>query len=452
MRHEPQPDLRGCRLRASSLALIALMATASCKREPPPNVLIVTVDSLRADRLGAYGNQHGVTPFLDSLAQRGTVFANAFSVSSSTSPAVASLMTSRDPRQHLVTSFGSPLARTEQTFAEVLQARGYRTGGFSASFRLSQRLGYAQGFQQWQAEGATDAGLPASTVRAQGLGWLSQVAMSQPTLLYFHFMEPHMPYVPAEPFRSRFLRSAITDAEIHLAFQRAILQPTQDTMREASQIAAQLYDGEVAACDDQLRLLFDALTQGGFLDHAIVILTSDHGEELFEHGANGHDHTLFTESMRIPLIVIAPGYVGGRRIEENVSLLDVAPTLIDLLGFPAEPHFEGESLVPLLEPESGVRREWSKVVNRRQSGAPRDLLFRLDFNGMKPDQRVHSDGLLRWTQKLVIRPNGQHDVYDLAADPAEQSPNPPGSEGIASLLEQAFAGQTTILKRRAMAR
>lgn len=434
------------------LLLGLLGATASCHRRQDPNVLVIAIGSLRPDRLGAYGNQRGLTPFIDQLAQQGTVFLNAFSTSSATTAAVASLMTSRDPRQHLVATQGSELVQNERTFAEVLQANGYRNSGFSADGRLQQRLGFSQGFVQWQAHTPTPDGLPAAKLRTQGMEWLTGNPTSQPTLLYFHFVGPSQPYLPPEPFRARFLQPSVTEQEARAAFLRMIASDTPENRDAARRIMGQLYDGEVAAVDDQLRQLCAELSDKGFLERAIIILTSDHGEELLEHGEADHGRTLFDESVRIPLLVIAPGFIGGRRVEDNVSLLDVAPTLIDLVGVAAEPRWEGQSLLPFLEPDAAVQREWSRAINRQPRGVPRDILLRLDFNGFAPDQRTHRDGLRRWTQKLLVRTDGTREVYDLAKDPAEQVPNPPGSEGIAQLLAQALDGQTILLQRRAMVR
>lgn len=432
----------------NALALAALLTAAACNRQPSPNVVVIVVDTLRADRLGVYGNQRGLTPFLDEVAQHGTVFTNAFSTSSWTSPAVASLMTSRDPLQHLVSTFGTRLSAEERTFAEVLHARGYRTGGFSANPRLRESLGYAQGFEHWRSA-PSRGDLSAGTLRAQGLEWLDASNSAHPTLLYFQFMEPHFPYRPAEPFRSRFMTPPMTDEELEAAFVRLVGPHTEAGRRAWAQIMGQLYDGEVATIDQELRVLFDQLARRRFLDGAIVVITADHGEEFFEHGGSFHGRTLFNECVRVPFILIAPGYMGGRLIDDNVSLLDVAPTLIDLLGLPSEPRFEGQSLVPFLEPESIVVRAWARLRQRQPVPAPRDLLLRLEPMALGGDQRAHSEGILRGTDKLVVRLDGARDIFDLRADAAEEHPNPAGSERQADLFVQALQRQTRILQGRA---
>jgi len=195
------------KVRIAALLLLSL-AGLSCRGGRPPNVLVIVVDTLRADRLGVYGNTRGLTPFLDELADRGTVFANARSTSSWTIPSVASLMTSRYSPQHHVIGFGSRLAEAELTFAEAMQPLHYVAAGFSANFQLLQRSGYAQGFQYWRADAKRPGGLSAAELRGQALHWLDgawQAGSLPPLLLYFQFMEPHGPYDPPEPFRSRSL-------------------------------------------------------------------------------------------------------------------------------------------------------------------------------------------------------------------------------------------------------
>lgn len=443
---------RARRWMVAVLACACVGTLASCNRKQLPNIVVVVVDSLRADRLGTYGNQRGLTPFLDQLAQRGTVFVNAFAPTSSTLAATASLMSSRDPRQHLVAQLGSQLAVREKTFAEALQAHGYRNAGFIANHALQERRGLAQGFTMWRSDNSPLNGLPAAKLRISGLEWLTNNPSSQATLLYFHFMGPSQPYEAPEPFRGRFVQPPATDEDLRRTLVEVITNRNAETLAAAQRLTGQLYDAEVAAVDDQLRQLFDELTQKGFLDNALIILTSNHGEELFEHGEAGHGRTLFDESIRIPLIVIAPGFVGGKRIEENVSLVDVAPTLLDLVGMETERNFEGQSLVPLLEPDAALKREWSRAVNRQQTGVPRDLLFYLEFDGLGQDQRRHTAGIRRWTQKLLLNRNGRHEVYDLAKDPNEQTPNAPGTEGVADLLEQGLTNGTRFLQQRALLR
>ncbi len=407
------------KLVCASLACLALVPL-SCDREPgarrPPNVLVIVVDTLRADRLGAYGNGRGLTPFLDGLAARGTVFAHAYAASSWTCPSVASLLTSRFPSQTHIVSFASRLADDEITFAEKLRPLRYLAGGFSANFRLLGSLGYAQGFDHWQAEMRKGGDLSGTELRAQALGWLDRVwnrSSPRPALLYLQYMEPHAPYDPPEPFRARYAPGADdehrgTKLNDELVSLRWYLLTKDDV-----QLLQSLYDAEVAAVDAQLRQLFAELEWRGFLDDAFVVVTADHGEEFWDHGNLTHGITLYNESVRVPLLVLGPGVAKGRRVEENVSLVDLAPTLIDLLGLPREPRFEGRSLAGLLRGAGAPAAE----------GTEPEIVLQLEATGYGMDTREQVAGIVRGTTKVLLRSNGLTEAYDLAKDPGEHDSN-----------------------------
>jgi arylsulfatase A-like enzyme len=426
----PRRTLRGLRaggwlVRALACAL-ALAACAPPAR--PPNVLVVVPDTLRADRLGAYGSRKGLTPFLDELAARGVVFENAYATSSWTSPSVASLFTSRHPLQHGIVDFGSVLAAGETTLAERLRALGFATGGFSANFRLSAELGYGQGFDVWhawlEAPGAPGPKVPARYVREQALAWLDGVwrrEQPRPVFLYLQLMEPHSPYDPPEAFRRRVAPDA-SRAEIEAA--NALLTGLRFDALSDAQVAllAALYDGEAAALDAELRALFDALAERGFLEHALVVVASDHGEEFREHGKLMHGLSLFEPGVRVPLLVSGAGIAAGARVAQPVSLLDVAPSLLALLGVEPPPELEGRSLAAALTGEADA------------PGA-RDLLLELAPKPGVPEVRAHGQGLVRGSRKLLIDPQGRARLYDLAREPGERGAGAPPEE-----LEELVAG------------
>ena len=442
------------RSRVALLIVLALAGT-SCSRTRPPNVLIIVVDTLRADRLGVYGNTRGLTPFLDELAQGGTVFVNAYAVSSWTIPSVASLLTSRYPSQHHVIGPRYRLADEEVTFAEALQPLHYITGGFSANFVLLERLGLAQGFQYWRADVRMPGGLPAPELRQQGLQWLDQVwdaGLPQPALLYFQFMDPHSPYDPPEPYRSQALRGERGDATAAgVAFgKKVVAEGLQAIRREDLRFWERLYDGEVASVDADIKVLFAELHRRGFLDNAIVVITADHGEEFWEHGGLQHGRTLYDESVRVPFILVAPGYRGGQRLEEAVSLIDLAPTLVDLLGIPRHPRFEGRSLVPLLESSSLTSRLAARVWGQRRTTPATDVIMQLESKGApKLENRKHEEGIVRHATKLLVDLKGRRETYDLAADPGETNANPAALEPMATTLAAALDETNRNLDRRA---
>jgi arylsulfatase A-like enzyme len=437
----------------SLVALLSILGcgVVSCGETRPPNILVIVVDTLRADRLGAYGNPNGLTPFLDELAQRGTVFVNAYASASWTVPSVASLMTSRYSAQHHVVGFGSRLADDEFTFAEALQPLRYLSGGFSANRLLSQRYGFAQGFDYWRSDEQSSKGLAGVVLRQQAVQWLDDTqwaAERSPALLYLQFMEPHAPYDPPEPYCRQ--AHAGEPAAVTAAFQQKLLNGGMGslTRRDFAEIE-RLYDGDVAHVDAEIRDLYADLERRGFLDNAIVIVTADHGEEFWEHGNMYHGKTLFDESVRVPLILIAPGYRAGQRVEQSVSLLDVAPTLVDLVGLPAEARFEGHSLVPLLT--GSLLTRLASFGGRQRSERPdADVILELPpKSGPKYDNRRHVQGIRRQSIKLLIDRDGLPEVYDLTGDPAETAANPASLQTMATTLAAALHEATAALNSRA---
>lgn len=433
--------------------LVLVILSTACRHEAPrpPNVLIVVIDTLRADRLGAYGHQGGLTPFLDLLARRGTLFEHAYAASSWTVPSVASVLTSRHLTQHQVSTFFSRLAEEEVTFPERLRDAGWITAGFSANPNVRVESGFGQGLDELWNEPTPHVDVRGDALRAQALARLDRTwnrHAGSPAVLYLQYMEPHEPYDPPEPFRSRFVvdddgKPFDMEAAIRASVAsvlpgagrdatgkppdaadavRAILargRPVTDEELAPIKLLSErrtrrLYEGDVASADDQMRRLFDELERRGFLDNAVVVLTSDHGEEFGEHGGTSHGRTLYEESVRVPLILMGAGVPAGRRVAENVSLLDLGPTLLDLLGLPAEVRFEGRSLVPLMRAGAGSER----------AAAP-DVLLQLEpMLPVTADGRVHARALVRRDRKLLVRPDDAFEVYDLGADPGETRSTP----------------------------
>jgi arylsulfatase A-like enzyme len=423
------------------LALLALGA-AACQSTPPKptDVIVVVVDTLRADRLGRYGNGRGLTPVLDRFADRGVRFANAYAPASWTMPSVASLFTSRLPSQHLVSDFDSRLPDSEVTLAERLSAAGIATAGFTANWRLSTDLGYAQGFPTWRGflnSPGSEKKARGEVVRAASLEWVDQKpaegAPRPPRYLYLQYMEPHPPFEPPADLRARFAPDVSVDEAARLNNWALMLHPGREPVGpEGVARLSALYDGEVAAMDAELGRLFEALEQRGVLEHALVIVTADHGEEILEHGSFGHGFNLFNTTVHVPLIVAGPGIPVGRVVEENVSLIDLAPTILDVLGLPPEPRFEGRSLLPLLRGAAPA------------AAPPVDILLQLPAKGGDLDLRLHRDGLVRGPEKLLVGIDDVGQRYDLAADPGERHPaDIPADAPLRAALDAANAALAT---------
>ena len=376
---------KGRRLFRGAL-LLALPAIVSCAEEKPPrppNVVLVCMDTVRADHLGAYGyDVRDATPYLDELAARSLVFTDASAAAGWTKPSVPSFLTGTPPCQHGVYE-GS--ARFEMgavtdvlpegalTLAEVFAERGYRTAAFIKNAQLRPGNGFEQGFDLYRDEVGD-----ARDIRWAGLDWLDEGDPEQPFFLYLHILDAHWPYaVPPEyaarfapaaeiaPFQSdgfRTVRDAIHDGErAFSAEERATLEA--------------LYDGALRHIDDQLRLFARGLEQRGLGEDTVLCIVSDHGEEFGEHGRIGHGHGLWENLLHVPWILHVP----GRKPERNdvpVSLLDVFPTLTALVGHSAEPHLlgvdrlaDGSAERPILAEhkapdryQSSLRRGDAKVI------------------------------------------------------------------------------------------
>jgi arylsulfatase A-like enzyme len=438
-------------------------ALPSCQpRAAKPNVILIVIDTLRADRLGVYGNGRGLTPFLDELAGRGVVFKNAYATSSWTVPSVSSLFTSRFPSQHHMDTYDSKLPDGEVTLAEVLAAADYTTGGVQANFRLNRQLGYAQGFRDWMVLMVPDLKVRGARVRSEALAWLRGERPSEPSsaqsaggfglgapteplLLYLQYMEPHAPYQPPQPYHDRFVRPA---AGIDEASANAMMRTLNFKAFTPAHVdlLESLYDGEVASVDAELRALFAALEEDGILKNAVIVVTADHGEEFDEHGRMAHGLALYNETIRVPLIIVAPGIRPGTVIDLNVSLIDVAPTILELAGLPPQASFEGHSLVPMITARSA--REW---LAAREEPLP-DVISELPPNSPKIDLRAHSRALVRGVDKLLIGLHGpqrreEPEVYDLSSDPHETVPLPPTEKS--ATLEAALRERTDALAMRA---
>ena len=430
----PPSSHRGGRTHAGlallPVLLVLLLLPLGCKEKTrSPDVLVLLVDTLRADRLGAYGGRQGLTPFLDSLAQRGFVFRNTYAQSSWTDPSVAALFTSRYQSQTRITSFRAVLGDDEITLAEVLRQHGYATGAFIANFLLRKDLGYSQGFDRYEtyARSATDAQgnrtflkERAPRIDREALAWLDGVRRDQPgkpVFLYLHYMEPHAPYDPPQADVDRVLQGR-PQPDLEAVNARMRIPNLGTFSDEMVRQIRDLYDAEVTSLDAELRNLFAALAERHFLDNGIVVLVADHGEEFYEHGIVGHHQTLFEEVLRVPLIVLVPGHHTGAAIEPIVSLTDVAPTLLDLAGIPAPASFEGGSLRGVM----GLPAPAGGAVPRSALPVTGVAFSELIKNG-EQRQRPHERTVITKTDKLITDVDGQREFYDLAKDPGETNPD-----------------------------
>jgi choline-sulfatase len=412
------------------LCAAVLCLGAGCARNPPPNIVLIVADTLRADRIGAAGNSRGLTPFIDSLAARGTVFHNAYAASSWTNPSVASLLTSRFQSQHGIVTFTSVLADTELTLPEVLKTRGYGTGFFCANGLISRRMGFAQGYDMWKSilvkpsDTARHLWVPERATRINGdaLTWIDTVRKTAPTaplFIYTHYMEPHNPYAPREEALAQ-IADGKERPDVTRANGAAFFGHTIDMPPDMLSNLIDVYDAEVLSLDMALRSYFDELQQRGILDNAVIVITADHGEEFKEHGLIGHDKTLFEEVVRVPLIVVMPGQTERSDVQTVVSLVDVAPTLTQLAGAPIPPAFEGLSLVGRLVRDPNRRLPWGGISDAGAAGHAFTELIKNQERDLKRF-RPHEHALVIGSSKLIVGKNGEREFYDLKADPGEKN-------------------------------
>jgi arylsulfatase A-like enzyme len=314
-----------------ALALLSGCAGASA----PPDVVLVTLDTLRADRLGAYGATSVSTPAFDELAAEGVLFERAAAPMPLTLPSHFSILTGKYPREHGVLNHGMVLPDDEETIAETLLARGYRTGAFVAVSLLSPASGADQGFETFS--GPQGSQRRSSRVVREALSWVAEVPAEQPIFLWVHLFDPHLPYAPGPPWDAEALeRSGGRWPSLHWPqFERLAAHNGGDLPREVLDQALRLYDGEVEYTDHWLGRLVEGLKERGRWRDSVVAVGADHGE-CFDNGIYfEHADCLFEGGIRVPLVVLHPGREGaGRRVGGQVSLVDLAPTVLAAAGVP----------------------------------------------------------------------------------------------------------------------
>ena len=392
--------------------MLAALLSGACDRRPAdrevrrgatgPNVLLITLDTTRADRLGCYGHTAARTPTLDALAGAGIRFEQAFCQVPLTLPSHVSLLTSTFPPTNDISMNGAGvLSDTLPTLAETFEAHGYRTGAFVAAWVLHSAFGLSRGFDHYDdvAGEASESSLgherPADQVCAAALAWLDRHPET-PFFAWVHFFDPHDPYAPPADFRE---------------------QP------------ADPYDGEIAFADSQVRRLVGWLEANHCRRKTLIVVAGDHGEAFGEHGEHRHGLFVYDTTMRVPLIFSFPERLPQAKVvSADVRLIDVAPTILDLLGWAPPPEMQGESLRPALETEDVVL-----LPVYGESHYPRAAFGWASL-------RTYATA--EW--KYVDAPRGE--LYDRRADPAELTnvidQHPEVAAGLREELAELLAGMT----------
>jgi arylsulfatase A-like enzyme len=398
------------------------------QRSKQPNVLLIGVDTLRADHVGCLGYAKNTTPTLDKLAREGVLCTRTMSTSGWTLPSVMSVMTALYPEVHQVYTYKKRLPQEITTLAKVLKAGGYTTVGFISNPLVHSQYGFSEGFSLYDDFTVLlDSGLDVfenheKTFQDQHLvctselltrtaaKWLTQHS-TEPFFLYVFYMDPHYDYLPPAPFDTMFDPNYRGDID-----GRGIAQEPRHSRRPSDrdlQHLHALYDGEIRYTDTYVAKLLQALAQEGLLENTFVVLFGDHGDEFYEHGTTAHDRTLYEEIIHVPLVLWWPDRLpAGTRVETLTSLVDIMPTMLDYLGLPHRGPMQGVSLQPLIERKTDQLHDtvWAEL-----------------------NTWTHVQAVIGNHDKLIRNVgNGTWELYNLSHDPHEQT----------NLYGQASAAET----------
>ena len=437
------------RINAVATLAAAMLALTCGGRGGEPrfkHVVLISIDTARADRLGCYGNSRGATPAIDALAGEGVRFKSAMVAAPTTLPSHTALMTGTFPHTHGVPRNQYAVDDGNVMLAEVLREHGFRTGGFIGAMPLSTPFHFRQGFDVWDEkfdmlvgkDGVDQHQRRANEVTDSALAWLDEAKPAR-AFLFVHYFDVHSPYAPPPPFDARFTRpsgpktSTMTDIAQQATVHNRVLAPhapdaaktvtdglTRELIEKCDGKPLQgdddlvaLYDGELAFVDSQIARLVDGLRSRGMLDDSIVVITADHGETFYEH-ADFFNHGLwvYDTTVHVPLIVRAPG-VAPSVVDTPVSSIDVAPTLCEMLGIAVPSRVEGVSLAPLLE---GKALERGPIFCEATQPPRADIESAGPWlNSQKP--RCVRIGCLKYVRAPYLQ---LEQLFDLCKDPYER--------------------------------
>ena len=398
--------------------LMAALAVWGCDRPRRlPNVVLVSIESLRPDHLGVYGGPRPTTPHLDAFAADAIVYENAHSVTSWTLAAHASLFTGLYPRAHQAEGPLDTLGDAYVTLAEMLRDHGYQTAGVASGPYLRREFKLTQGFEYYDDAPASldDRAAHGDVTNPKLLAAIERFLRDardprRPLFLFAYFWDPHYDYIPPPPYDALFVSPGSIPCDVTNYIVSGAVSASSPS--GALEYVRAQYDGELRWTDEHLGRLFALLKEYDLWDDTIVVVTSDHGEEFFEHGAKGHKNTLFVESVHVPLVV---KYEARRSLRGRdprlASLVDVVPTILELTGIAAPGPIHGRSLL------------------ERDPPADRPIFFEL--LSMWFDRAKNQTTRKRWTAvqqgelKLIEVADGEQAptrlLFDHAADPIERN-------------------------------
>jgi arylsulfatase A-like enzyme len=373
------------------------------RRPKPANVVFISIDTLRSDHCSVYGYHRKTTPRMDAFAGQGVRFEQAYAPMATTAGSHATMFTSKYPISHGVVKNGFSLHPDFTTLAEFFKKEHYETAAIVSSFVLDSKFGLDQGFDfyddrfepksasvrwtRWQKNTVQDGfDRRAAATSERAIQWISQ-NRKQPFFLWIHFFDPHSPYDPVSPFRSRFS------------------DPNQDHLQQ--RIAA--YDEEILSVDYEVGRILDRLDEKDLAKNTLVVITADHGEGLMQHGRMGHGRHLYEEAVKVPLIFRQPGRIPTQRVvAEPVELVDLTVTILQLTGATsaANVSFDGVNLTSAILENENLKTGRNIFLQRRA------------YESQKGDKF----GIRRDNWKYIESPEeGVHELFDLGKDPREMT-------------------------------
>jgi arylsulfatase A-like enzyme len=387
----------------------AVAPTGSQEADKKPNVIIYLIDTLRADHLGVYGYDRPTSPNIDAFARRATLFRHAQAQSSWTRTAVTSIITGLNPQSHRVNGRTDMLPDSAITLAEYLKEEGYLTIGYITNGNVDARFAMDQGYDYYvrlrESRDKREVHILSDAVNETVFRFFDVEEIQEPYFLFIHVSDPHAPYMPPEPFRSRFAKGVPADLGL-IDNVRPFSNGDKVAPPGTRQAFTNLYDAEIAFNDHHFGRLIAGLEALDQFDDSLILLISDHGEEFFEHGGWEHGRTLNGDQLNVPMILKLPGGVAaGLELDPVVRQVDVLPTLLDTLGVEIPADLDGQSLLPLM---------------RRQTVARPPVSYSL----LLIDDRVLEGAVARgW--KLVQDLSAENlspveSLYNLSVDPLEQ--------------------------------
>jgi len=378
---------------------------SNSRQSEQPNIILISIDTLRSDHLGCYGYKRPTSPFLDEFSSKCVLFEDVTAPSPWTLPSHGSLLTGYYPSRLGLTSHNSVLDADAETLAMLLSNRGLATGAVVNSLYLAKEYGFARGFGQFKLipESHQPRGAAGSIIDL-AKQWLNSYR-DQQFFFFLHFYDVHSDYRSMPEYRNRFVKKyrgkVDGSTEQLLAFREGGFPLDSNDLKHL----IDLYDAEISQLDERLSILFDFLGRLGVLKNSYVIITSDHGEEFLDHGGVLHGRTQYQELIHVPLLIGGPGIPGGRRVKNTVSLVDVTPTVLGLVGADHSGKYEGVDLSPLWKSGDGQLAYRFIFAEADHNNVENDIKRAVRQGAFK----LHFD---RLTEKTHL--------YDLQNDPEER--------------------------------